>query len=228
MDSVTLSGAWRARYSRKASVKSRLRDLRVRRASVPLHQTQHQEWKSLFSYPGYNLTAVPSKSIVQLQMQGLTLLPTSKWGSGIRTRRSHAMTKNYDGALLPRSALMGSAEENRTEHICNCLAKAPQNLSTGYCKGPRSRKETLGKGSGCEEEVTTRFGSSSKSPMVQQTAIKRSTCGPRNEGNVPRLPRCFLKKSHLLGSKSRIISLLCHQSPKVKRSTRSFSEMSST
>jgi hypothetical protein len=31
MDSVTLSGAWRTRCSRKSSVKSRLRDLRLRR-----------------------------------------------------------------------------------------------------------------------------------------------------------------------------------------------------
>ena len=45
IDSVTLSGAWRARYSRKASVKSRLRDLRVRRArrSVPSNRSLGME-----------------------------------------------------------------------------------------------------------------------------------------------------------------------------------------
>src|ERR1700745_919863 len=45
MDSVTLSGAWRARYSRKASVKSRLSDLRVRRArrSAPSNKSLGME-----------------------------------------------------------------------------------------------------------------------------------------------------------------------------------------
>src|SRR5580700_1768395 len=82
MDSVTLSGAWRTRYSRKASVKSRLRDLRVRRArrSAPSNRSLGMEI-AVFIPGGSPHDQFLSKSVVPLHFD---LSPSSCTSSALR------------------------------------------------------------------------------------------------------------------------------------------------